>query len=75
MTFVLAEGDPLVMARYKALKISVEYGADVDKACDDINHVTEKMPILAAERAADKAAKRAFLREQDAKKAEEAANA
>ena len=59
----------------EALKISVEYGADVDKACDDINHVTEKMTILAAERAADKAAKRAFLREQDAKKAAEAANA
>ncbi len=56
----------------EALRISVEYGADVDKACDDINHVTEKMTALAIERAADKAAKRAFLREQDAKKAAEA---
>jgi len=55
-----------------ALKISVDYGADVDKACDDINHVTEKMTAFAIERAADKAAKRAFLREQDAKKAAEA---
>ncbi|MBR6676210.1 MAG: hypothetical protein IKL24_02635 [Clostridia bacterium] len=57
----------------EALRISVDYGADVDKACDDINHVTEKMTVFAIERAADKAAKRAFLREQDAKKA--AANA
>ncbi len=56
-----------------ALKISVDYGADVDKACDDINHVTEKMTVFAMERAADKAAKRAFLREHDAKKAAEAA--
>ncbi len=55
-----------------ALKISVEYGADVDKACDDINHVTEKMTAYAIERAADKAAKRAFLREHDAKMAAEA---
>ncbi|MBQ2729256.1 MAG: hypothetical protein IJF69_00615 [Clostridia bacterium] len=58
-----------------AIKISVDYGADVDKACDDINHVTEKMTILAQERAADKAAKRAFLREQDALKAAAAAAA
>ena len=56
-----------------ALRFSVDYGADVDKACDDINHATEKMTIYAQERAADKAAKRAFLREQDAKKAAEAA--
>ncbi|MBQ4066823.1 MAG: hypothetical protein IJD22_04160 [Clostridia bacterium] len=55
-----------------ALRITVEYGADVDKACDDINHVTEKMTAFAIERAADKAAKRAYLREQDAKKAAEA---
>jgi len=57
----------------EAIRFSVDYGADVDKACDDINHVTEKMTAFAIERAADKAAKRAFLREQDAKKA--AANA
>ncbi len=56
----------------EALRITVDYGADVDKAADDINHATEKMTILAAEKAADKAAKRAFLREQDAKKAAEA---
>ncbi len=58
-----------------ALRFSVDYGADVDKACDDINHATEKMTIYAQERAADKAAKRAFLREHDAMKAAEAANA
>ena len=58
-----------------AIRISVDYGADVDKACDDINHVTEKMTAFAIERAADKAAKRAFLREQDALKAAAAAAA
>ena len=58
-----------------AIRVTVEYGADVDKACDDINHVAEKMTILAMERAADKAAKRAFLREHDAKMAAEAAAA
>jgi len=57
-----------------AIRISVEYGADVDKACDDINHVTEKMTAFAIERAADKAAKRAFLREHDAKMAAAGAN-
>lgn len=50
-------------------KFDVEYGADVDKAADDINHAAEKMTERAAERAADKAAKRAALREMDAKKA------
>ena len=49
-------------------KIPVEYGADVDKAADDINHTTEKMTERAAERAADKAAKRAALRALDAEK-------
>jgi len=57
----------------EALRISVDYGADVDKAADDINHATEKMTAFAIEKAAEKAAKRAFLREQDAKKS--AANA
>lgn len=51
-----------------AFKFPVEYGADVDKAADDINHATEKMTERAAERAADKAAKRAALRALDAEK-------
>lgn len=51
-----------------AFKFTVEYGADVDKAADDINHVIEKMTERAAERAADKAAKRAALRAMDAEK-------
>lgn len=59
-TFVL----PLV-AGGDAIRFPVEYGADVDKACEDINHVKEKMSERAAERAADKAAKRAALHALD----------
>lgn len=54
-------------------KFNVEYGADVDKAADDINHAIEKMTERAIERAADKAAKRAALREFDEKNAKAAA--
>lgn len=42
-------------------RFTVEYGADVDKAADDINHVIQKMAEKAEERAAQKAAKRAAL--------------
>ncbi|MGN1082802.1 MAG: hypothetical protein ACI4SJ_04580, partial [Candidatus Avispirillum sp.] len=54
-------------------KFNVEYGADVDKAADDINHAIEKMTERAIERAADKAAKRAALREFDERNAKAAA--
>lgn len=52
----------------EAIRMTVEYGADTDKAADDINHATEKMTERAEERAADKEAKRAALRALDAEK-------
>ena len=45
-----------------AFKFTVEYGADVDKAADDINHTIEKMTEKAEEREKIKASKRAALR-------------
>lgn len=42
-------------------KFTVEYGADIDKAADDINHVIEKMTEKAEERERIKASKRAAL--------------
>lgn len=44
-----------------AFKFTVEYGADIDKAADDINHVIEKMTEKAEERERIKASKRAAL--------------
>lgn len=45
-----------------AFKFTVEYGADIDKAADDINHTIEKMTEKAEEREKIKASKRAALR-------------
>ena len=52
-----------------AFKFTVEYGADVDKARDDINHVIEKMTEKAEERERIKASKRAALRAEAEKEA------
>ncbi len=57
-----------------AFKFTVEYGADVDKARDDINHVIEKMTEKAEERERIKASKRAALR-AEAEKEKDAAKA
>lgn len=56
-----------------AFKFTVEYGADIDKAADDINHVIEKMTEKAEERERIKAAKRAALRAETEKETKEAA--
>ena len=50
-----------------AFKFTVEYGADTDKARDDINHAIEKMTEKAEERERIKAEKRAALRAEVAK--------
>ncbi|MCI8611541.1 MAG: hypothetical protein HFE66_06455 [Clostridiales bacterium] len=55
-----------------AFKFTVEYGADVDKARDDINHVIEKMTEKAEERERIKASKRAALRAEAEKEAAKA---
>ncbi len=57
-----------------AFKFTVEYGADVDKARDDINHVIEKMTEKAEERERIKASKRAALRAEVEKEAAEKSN-
>lgn len=54
-----------------AFKFTVEYGADIDKARDDINHVIEKMTEKAEERERIKASKRAALRAEAEKEAAE----
>ncbi len=73
--FTLADGRKLAVHSFvletkkgeKLVDFSVEYGADVDKAADDINHAIEKMTLRAMEKAADKAAKRAALHGGEAK--------
>lgn len=52
-----------------AFKFTVEYGADIDKAADDINHTIEKMTEKAEERERIKASKRAALRAEAEKEA------
>ncbi len=52
------------------IRFTVEYGADIDKAVDDINHVVGKMTERAKDRAADREAKRAALHEKEAEAAQ-----
>lgn len=57
-----------------AFKFTVEYGADIDKAADDINHTIEKMTEKAEERERIKASKRAALRAEAEKEAADKKN-
>jgi len=57
-----------------AFKFTVEYGADIDKAADDINHTIEKMTEKAEERERIKASKRAALRAEAEKEAADEKN-
>lgn len=57
-----------------AFKFTVEYGADIDKAVDDINHTIEKMTEKAEERERIKASKRAALHAEVEKEATDKKN-
>ena len=73
--FTLADGRKIAVHSFvletkqgeKLIDFSVEYGADVDKAADDINHAIEKMTLRAMEKAADRAAKHAALNGKEMK--------